>query len=312
MYIVNSGIRDQTVDNMMFDTARIYFARDLTPLDDPSAVKPLTTVLKTADETGISRGGSTFTIQFEYRQPEFDQSRGEYPIKKLMRVNPMLTGNFLEIDRTNMVNIVPSMRATPMTNGLTKYTVFKELAQEDYLENLLCVASHGQRELPVIIAFKKVLNQSEFNLEMTDGNEPVIASEFMGIYDLLDDSIVPVSIYTSNEAGIIMTLADSEPTVDTSAGTVDLTANVVWVDGYSEDIQLSVANDPHNSKADFLPSSVVIDTGDVIEGSGQTTSHTITLDTSGVSEGTYSGFIRYQAPRGLLDYLPFILTVTAA
>jgi hypothetical protein len=313
MYIVPTGIRQESINNIALDAGALYYASDLAPLDDPTATNPLATVLDPANAAmaGATRGSATFTLELEFRQTEFNGSRGDYDIKQLVRAAPMLSASLLEIDRRNTTKAVAASRAVMQKNGLTRLEFFRNLVAEDYVKNLVFIAQHGQRKLPLVITFKKALNESAFGLEFTDQGEPVINAEFKGIYSLLNDSVVPCSIYMANEAGVILDLSGVSTSSVTIGTPTPVTAQLIWVEDYDKNISVSLANDPHKPSANPFPPGLTIDVAS-IDGSTQPGTQTINLEAAaGTPAGTYEGFIRYTDNDSILDYEPLTVTVAA-
>lgn len=306
-YKAATGVRSSSFKNIAVNAGALYYNIDMAPLQDGAAADPVGTSIATAKLAGMTRGENGFTIEREIRQPEFNGSRGMYKdLQYLETVSPMLSVGLLEQDRTNLQYSVPGARAIPRSNGVTEIKFFKDIVGEDYLSNVALFATHGTRNVPMIIVLADVLNSANFALSFADQGEPVNQCEFRAHYDLTNDELVPAYLFMANEAAFIVDVPTTATAAVGASTTVD--ATFVWVDGYSSDVTVTVEDDPRSASTN-VNAGITLQT-DPVTVTGGTPSETLTLAVdTGVAAGDYTVPLKFSAD-DIVFYEKITFTVT--
>lgn len=151
----------------------------------------LRTALATAlaDNTkllGATRGGGTFVVNGEIREPDVDGKRYRFKGGAFTdSVDAQLTGTLVEIQPGTFAKILATGEST--TNG--KKTVIKmhtAIKDTDYLQNLVWVGDMSDGGL-VLIALKNALNGNGMTLTFSDKGEGTIPFEFHAYQDSVED-----------------------------------------------------------------------------------------------------------------------------
>jgi hypothetical protein len=138
---------------------------------------------------GATRGGSTFTIETEYRDMPVDGAKGAVKGgRRITMVNATLTVNLLELSATFMAKALPGSTVAdyPATIGKThdKITRGLAIALTDYATNVALVGEvTGNDTNPAVFLVKNALADGNFEIAMTDGEEPVLAITFKAHFD---------------------------------------------------------------------------------------------------------------------------------
>lgn len=149
---------------------------------------------------GATRGGSTFTIETDYREMPVDGAKG--PVKggrRIVAVNATLTANFIEMSSEIMARVLPgSVTADyPDPGGKTHDEITRELeiALTDYATNVAIVAEvSGQNPQPVVLLVENALVDGNFELGLTEAEEPALTAAFKAHFDPADISKEPWKI----------------------------------------------------------------------------------------------------------------------
>lgn len=134
---------------------------------------------------GATRGGSTFTVQKEDREAEFDGKRG--PVKGLRRpVNhtAILETTLVEISLATFLELT---RGVAVSDG-EHFTITPDnvIAPSDYNINIALVAdssaTHGTGLKPAVIVLLNALNVNEWTVTLDDVNEGELATQWAAHY----------------------------------------------------------------------------------------------------------------------------------
>ena len=132
---------------------------------------------------GASRGGSTFTIEQDFRTMEVDGAKG--PVKgdtRITAVRAILAVNFVELSKEvyNMVLPGSTIADYPTTPGKTHDEITRalQIALTDYIDNIVAVGQISGSDQPVICGIQNVLAKDNFEQSFQPNDEGVIAVKF--------------------------------------------------------------------------------------------------------------------------------------
>jgi hypothetical protein len=150
-----------------------------------------------ATPIGLTRGGSSFTVEREIRQIEADGDRG--PVKGRLVIDTevaKLTVNALELfNATDMdmyypgLSITPSPAETPTKNTVTGTL---SIAAGDYNDIKWVGATKDGKAVTIII--EDALNMSNLEWSLEDRSEVVPSLEFTATYDEATRNTAPYKI----------------------------------------------------------------------------------------------------------------------
>lgn len=177
-----SGINPLTPRRLVLDAGAIY--RDYG--------------LPTQRLMGATRGGATFTVEREDRQPEIDGIRGR--VKGLSRVithNARLEVTFVEMSLELFLEV--SRGTSAVGSGATVdqniITPGNEIVLTDYADNIALVASVANSSAPVVILLKNALQDGEWSITTGDQTEGELPVTWYGHYEgLTGDENPPYEI----------------------------------------------------------------------------------------------------------------------
>jgi hypothetical protein len=165
------GITSDTYQNFLIDAGAVYKNRG------------------ESDEEllGATRGGSTFTIETEYRNMEVDGAKGPLlGAKRIINVQASMVVNFIEWTPALMALALAGSdiedEGSPKTHD--KITRAFQIAAGDYFTNLTLVVESA-RSATGLAEFKltDVMADGNFEVPVTENEEPVLAITFRGHFD---------------------------------------------------------------------------------------------------------------------------------
>ncbi len=136
---------------------------------------------------GATRGGSSFVIETEYRDMPVDGAKG--PVKggrRIVSVNAMLTVNFLELSAALLARVLPGSSIADFGSPKTHDEITRSLAiaLTDFATNIALVGEvTGGGVNAAEFVLDNALVDGNFELALTDGEEPVLAAQFKGHFD---------------------------------------------------------------------------------------------------------------------------------
>lgn len=139
---------------------------------------------------GLTRGGSVFVVEREYRHIEADGDRGIVKGRTVIdKENAKLTVNALELfNAKDMTKYYPGMSITPVTTEgenptvvSNKMTSTLKIVEGDY--NDITWVGKTKDGKAVTIKIENALNLSNLEWTLEDKNEVVPALEFSATYD---------------------------------------------------------------------------------------------------------------------------------
>lgn len=138
---------------------------------------------------GATRGGGTFQVSREMRNPEIDGMRYRFKGGTFVdSEDPYLSTTLVE---TTPQNFAMALGATAVTSGKkTTVTGHTAIQDTDYLTNLCWVGDLADGQM-VLICLYNALNTADFNFTFTDKGEGTTAVEFHGHQAEVSDYDVP-------------------------------------------------------------------------------------------------------------------------
>lgn len=135
---------------------------------------------------GLTRGGSNFVVEREYRHIEADGDRGVVKGRTIIDTeNAKLTVNALELFKTaNLTKYYPGMTLTPDAESApTKHTMTSTLSIVEGDYNDVKWVGKTKDGKAVTINIKNALNLSNLEWTLEDKSEVVPSLEFSATYD---------------------------------------------------------------------------------------------------------------------------------
>lgn len=193
---LTSPIRNETYDNLQLNAGLFIKDFDYSDIADASALKDAlaTAILAGTNILGATRGGGTFNITREMREPEVDGKRYAFVGGRFVdSVDANLTTTLLEATPGNFVNALGSASAT--TSGKkTTVKMHTALADSDYLTNICWIGDIADGRLALICLYN-ALNTADFTFTFTDKGEGTYNVEFHAHQaEVLDYDYAPFEI----------------------------------------------------------------------------------------------------------------------
>lgn len=146
---------------------------------------------------GATRGGSTFTVETEYKEMAVDGAKG--PVKggrRITKVTARLTANFVEMN-TNLLKLsMPgSTHGTTGAHDLISRSL--QLTDAAYLNNVVLIGdiSDSGASGPVILKVDNAIVDGNFEQTLNDNDESVLKVQFTGHFDPASLDAEPWKVY---------------------------------------------------------------------------------------------------------------------
>lgn len=180
--------RTETFQNLQLNAGAFLIGFSYASYTDATALKTaLATAL--ADNTkvlGATRGGGTFVVTSEIREPEVDGKRYRFKGGAFVdSVDAQLTGTLVEIRPEVFAKVLATGEST--TSGKkTTIKMHTAIQETDYIDSLVWVGDMSDGGV-VLIALKNALNSNGMTLTFTDKGEGIIPFEFHAYQDSVED-----------------------------------------------------------------------------------------------------------------------------
>lgn len=177
-----SALREETFDNLQLNVGLFVKNFKVTALAATDASALLTAILAEissgANLLGATRGGGTFTVSREMRDPDVDGLRYRYKGGSFVdSADPQLSTTLVE---TTPENFATALGGTISTSGkLTTVRMPTALSDDAYLDDLCWVGELNDGRL-VMICLYNALNTADFTFTFTDKGEGASSVEFHG------------------------------------------------------------------------------------------------------------------------------------
>lgn len=176
---MTSPIRTETFQKLQLNAGIILKDLDYSSITDATALATAVASAITAGTTllGATRGGGTFTVTREIREPEVDGKRYSFKGGRFVdSADAYLSTTLLEVTPGNVALLLGSGAIT--TSGKKKTIKLNTaIADTDYLTNICWIGDLSDGQF-VLICLKNALNTADFSLTITDKGEGTMAAEF--------------------------------------------------------------------------------------------------------------------------------------
>lgn len=176
---LTSPIRSETYERLQLNAGMFLKNFDYSSIVDATALKTALAAAVTAGTNilGATRGGGTFNVTREMREPEVDGKRYSFVGGRFVdSVDAYLTTTLIESSPDNFVVALGSATAT--TSGKkTTVKMHTALTDADYLTSLCWVGDISDGRL-VLIKLNNALNTADFTFTFTDKGEGTYNVEF--------------------------------------------------------------------------------------------------------------------------------------
>jgi hypothetical protein len=182
-----NALRNATFDNLQLNAGIFLKNFSYSAVTDAAALKTAITTEITSGTNllGATRGGGTFTVTREMRQPEIDGMRYNFKGGNFVdSVDAYLSTTVVEVTAENFASLLGGTKTT--TGKKTVIKMETALGDEDYLENLCWVGDLSDGRF-VLICLKNAINTADFTLTFTDKGEGTLAVEFHACQDEVND-----------------------------------------------------------------------------------------------------------------------------
>lgn len=180
--------RTETFQNLQLNAGAFLIGFDYANIADSTALKTaLATALADSSKVlGATRGGGTFVVTSEIREPEVDGKRYRFKGGAFVdSVDAQLTGTLVEIRPEVFAKVLATGEST--TSGKkTTIKMHTAIQETDYINSLVWVGDMSDGGV-VLIALKNALNSNGMTLTFTDKGEGIIPFEFHAYQDSVED-----------------------------------------------------------------------------------------------------------------------------
>lgn len=210
-----SALREDTFDNLQLNVGIFVKNFDYSSLADAAAVlAAIADELETGEHLlGATRGGGTFNVSREMRQPQIDGLRYRFKGGNFVdSADPYISTTLVE---TTAENFALSLGAELTTSGKKK-TIRMPTAITDgaYLDNLCWIGDLSDGRV-VLIKLENALNTANFQFTFADKSEGTTTVEFHACQEsVLDYDYAPFEVVFFDIDGTL-----DELTVSSAAGT---------------------------------------------------------------------------------------------
>lgn len=150
---------------------------------------------------GATRGGSTFTVETEYKDMAVDGAKG--PVvggRRIIKVTCRINANFVEWTPDLVLAAVPGAALTlDSTHAIMSRSL--QITDANYLTGLALIGEVSGSSNPVIFYLPKALADGNFEAALTDGEETVLAVQFTGHFEVADLNTEPWKVYIPKNIG---------------------------------------------------------------------------------------------------------------
>jgi len=180
--------RTETFQNLQLNAGAFLIGFAYSEYTDATALRTaLTTALQDSTKLlGATRGGGTFVVTSEIREPDVDGKRYRFKGGAFVdSVDAQLTGTLVEIRPEIFAKVLATGEST--TSGKkTTVKMHTAIQETDYIDSLVWVGDMSDGGL-VLIALKNALNNNGMTLTFTDKGEGVIPFEFHAYQNAVED-----------------------------------------------------------------------------------------------------------------------------
>jgi len=180
--------RTETFQNLQLNAGAFLIGFDYTEYADATALRTaLSTALQDSTKLlGATRGGGSFSVTSEIREPDVDGKRYRFKGGAFVdSVDAQLSGTLVEI-RPEIFAKVLATGESETTGKKTVVTMHTAIRDTDYIDSLVWVGDMSDGGL-VLISLKNALNNNGLTFTFTDKGEGTIPFEFHAYQDVVED-----------------------------------------------------------------------------------------------------------------------------
>lgn len=180
--------RTETFQNLQLNAGAFLIGFDYSEYTDATAMRTaLATALQDSSKLlGATRGGGTFVVTSEIREPDVDGKRYRFKGGAFVdSVDAQLSGTLVEIRPEVFAKVLATGEST--TSGQkTTVKMHTAIQNTDYIDSLVWVGDMSDGGL-VLIALKNALNNNGMTLTFSDKGEGTIPFEFHAYQNTVED-----------------------------------------------------------------------------------------------------------------------------
>ena len=180
--------RTEAFQKLQLNAGAFLVGFDYSSYTDATALRTaLATALQDSTKLlGATRGGGTFVVNSEIREPDMDGKRYRYKGGAFVdSVDAQLTGTLLEIKPDTFAHVLATGEVT--TSGQkTTVRMHTAIQDNDYIDSLVWVGDMSDGGT-VLIALKNALNNNGLTLTFADKGEGTIPFEFHAYQSVVED-----------------------------------------------------------------------------------------------------------------------------
>lgn len=180
--------RTETFQNLQLNAGAFLIGFDYSTYNNANTLRTaLATALQDSTKVlGATRGGGTFVVTSDIREPEVDGKRYRFKGGAFVdSVDARLTGTLVEIQPTVFAKVLATGESS--TSGQkTTIKMHTAIQGTDYIDSLVWVGDMSDGGL-VLIALKNALNNNGMTMTFTDKGEGIIPFEFHAYQDAVED-----------------------------------------------------------------------------------------------------------------------------
>lgn len=180
--------RTETFQNLQLNAGAFLIDFDYSTYNDATALRTaLATALQDSSKLlGATRGGGTFVVTSEIREPDVDGKRYRFKGGAFVdSVDAQLSGTLVEIRPEVFAKVLATGEST--TSGQkTTVRMHTAIQNTDYIDSLVWVGDMSDGGL-VLIALKNALNNNGMTLTFSDKGEGTIPFEFHAYQNTVED-----------------------------------------------------------------------------------------------------------------------------
>ena len=180
--------RTETFQNLQLNAGAFLIGFDYSEYTDATAMRTaLASALQDSSKLlGATRGGGTFVVTSEIREPDVDGKRYRFKGGAFVdSVDAQLSGTLVEIRPEVFAKVLATGEST--TSGQkTTVKVHTAIQNTDYIDSLVWVGDMSDGGL-VLIALKNALNNNGMTLTFSDKGEGTIPFEFHAYQNTVED-----------------------------------------------------------------------------------------------------------------------------
>lgn len=189
-----SALREATFDKLQLNCGIFIKDFEYTGTGAPANAEALLTLIKAiiagtdtthGDLLGVTRGGGTFNVGREMRNPEIDGLRYRFKGGTFVdSADPYLSTTLVE---TTPENFALALGGTATTSGkITTVKMNTALSDDSYMDNLCWVGELSDGQM-VLINLYNALNTADVTFTFQDKSEGALSVEFHACQDDVDD-----------------------------------------------------------------------------------------------------------------------------